>query len=129
MSKETQIRQECCDIWNKLKDKTKMIDYLIESKQRISELKEELKTKNNTIQLLRRDNIRLKIIYNSLYGIPGKNPKLKFLNQLIRSTYNMNSEELKVYLDLVDDGLITAETPKEEVDQMIEAKLSGDNNE
>ena len=43
MSKETQIRQECCDIWNKLKDKTKMIDYLIESKQRIAELEEQLK--------------------------------------------------------------------------------------
>lgn len=43
MSKETQIRQECCDVWNKLKDKTKMIDYLIESKQRISELEEQLK--------------------------------------------------------------------------------------
>lgn len=96
---------------------------------RINYLETELKTKNEIIQLLRRHNVRLKIIYNSLYGIPNKNPKLNFLNQLIRSTYNMNSEELKVYLDLVDDGLITTETPKEEVDQMIEAKLSGDNNE
>ena len=43
MNKETQIRQECCDVWNKLKDKTKMIDYLIESKQRIAELEEQLK--------------------------------------------------------------------------------------
>ena len=41
----------------------------------------------------------------------------------------MKSEELKVYLDLVDDGLITTETPKEEIDQMIEARLQGDNNE
>lgn len=43
MSKEIQIRQECCDIWNGLKDKTKMIDYLIVSKQRIAELEEQLK--------------------------------------------------------------------------------------
>ena len=43
MSKETQIGQECCEVWNKLKDKTKMIDYLIESKQRIAELEEQLK--------------------------------------------------------------------------------------
>lgn len=44
MSKDIRaIREECCQIWNKLKDKTKMIDYLIESKQRIAELEEQLK--------------------------------------------------------------------------------------
>ena len=34
MSKKIRIKQECCDIWNNLKDKSKMIDYLIESNQR-----------------------------------------------------------------------------------------------
>jgi hypothetical protein len=43
MSKEIQSRQECCKIWNDLKDKAKMIDYLVESKQRIAELEEQLK--------------------------------------------------------------------------------------
>jgi hypothetical protein len=43
MSKEIEIKKECCDILNGLKDKTKMIDYLFESKQRIAELEEQLK--------------------------------------------------------------------------------------
>lgn len=44
MSKDIRaIREECCQIWNNLKDKTKMIDYLFESKQRITELEEQLK--------------------------------------------------------------------------------------
>lgn len=42
MSKEIQIKQECCDIWNNLKDKSKMIDYLIESKQQIADLEAKL---------------------------------------------------------------------------------------
>ena len=42
MSKEIEIKQECCDIWNNLKDKTKMIDYLIESKLEIADLKNAL---------------------------------------------------------------------------------------
>lgn len=50
------IRKECCDIWNNLKDKTKMIDYLIESKLRISELEEQLK------KYLERNNDLLKQI-------------------------------------------------------------------
>ena len=43
------IREECCDIWNNLKDKTKMIDYLIESKQRIADLEVELAVKDKAI--------------------------------------------------------------------------------
>ena len=42
MSKELNIRKECCDIWINLKDKTKMIDYLIESKRQISDLEAKL---------------------------------------------------------------------------------------
>lgn len=42
MSKETKIRIECCEIWNNLKDKTKMIDYLIESKKQIADLEAKL---------------------------------------------------------------------------------------
>lgn len=55
MSKETQIRQECCDIWNKLKDKTKMIDYLIESKRRIAELEEQLNNSEQSCLICHKD--------------------------------------------------------------------------
>ena len=37
------IRDECCQIWNKLKDKTQMIDYLVESKQQLAESEEKYK--------------------------------------------------------------------------------------
>lgn len=41
MSKELDIKKECCETWNKLKDKAKMIDILIEHKKQIAELKAE----------------------------------------------------------------------------------------
>ena len=50
MSKEIQIKQECCDIWNKLKDKSKMIDYLIVSKQQITELEAKLTKKDAELE-------------------------------------------------------------------------------
>ena len=52
MSKEIQIKQECCDIWNNLKDKSKMIDYLIESKQQIADLEAKLAEKEKEIEKL-----------------------------------------------------------------------------
>ena len=43
MSKDIRvIREDCCTIWNKLKDKTQMIDCLIESKQQIADLEAKL---------------------------------------------------------------------------------------
>ena len=48
MDKETQIRKECCEIWNGLKDKTKMIDYLIESKRTIADLETKLAESEKT---------------------------------------------------------------------------------
>ena len=50
MSKEIQIKQECCGIWNNLKDKTKMIDYLIESKQQIADLEAKLVEKDAELE-------------------------------------------------------------------------------
>ena len=50
MSKEIQIKQECCGIWNNLKDKTKMIDYLIESKQQIADLEAKLAEKDAELE-------------------------------------------------------------------------------
>ena len=50
MSKEIQIKQECCDIWNKLKDKSKMIDYLIVSKRQIAELEAKLAEKDAELE-------------------------------------------------------------------------------
>ena len=64
MSKETQIRQECCDIWNKLKDKTKMIDYLIEYKRQIADLEAKLAESEKKILELQEDSIRDNQIYN-----------------------------------------------------------------
>ena len=52
MSKEMEIKQECCNIWNNLKDKTKMIDYLIESKQQIFDLEAKLAAKERDFALL-----------------------------------------------------------------------------
>lgn len=43
MSKDIRvIRKDCCNIWNNLKDKTQMIDYLIESKQQVADLEAKL---------------------------------------------------------------------------------------
>ena len=43
MSKDIRvIREDCCNIWNNLKNKTQMIDYLIESKQQIADLEAKL---------------------------------------------------------------------------------------
>lgn len=56
MSKEVDIIRECCETWNKLKDKTKMIDILIEYKQQIAELKaenERLKDENKVLKEIR----------------------------------------------------------------------------
>ena len=53
MSKDIRvISQECCDIWNKLKDKTQMIDYLIESKQKVADLEAKLAEKDLRIEEL-----------------------------------------------------------------------------
>ena len=50
MSKELDIGKECCDIWNKLKDKTKMIDYLIESKKQVADLEAKLAEKEQQVE-------------------------------------------------------------------------------
>ena len=50
MSKEIQIKQECCGIWNNLRGKTKMIDYLIESKQQIADLEAKLAEKDAELE-------------------------------------------------------------------------------
>lgn len=42
MSKEIDTKIECCEIWNSLKDKTKMIDFLINAKTEIDQLKQQL---------------------------------------------------------------------------------------
>ena len=42
------IKKECCKIWNSLKDKTKMIDYLVESKERERQLEEKF---NNILEV------------------------------------------------------------------------------
>lgn len=42
MSKEIDIREECCGIYNNLKDKTKIIDYLYIAKVQVAELQKQL---------------------------------------------------------------------------------------
>ena len=46
MSKEIDTKIECCEIWNSLKDKTKMIDFLINAKTEIDQLKQQLAEKD-----------------------------------------------------------------------------------
>lgn len=50
MSKEIGILEECCDIYNNLKDKTKIIDYLFMAKVKIAELKQQLAEKDKEIK-------------------------------------------------------------------------------
>lgn len=54
MSKEIGIREECCDIYNNLKDKTKIIDYLFIAKVKIAELKQQLAEKDKEIKQLKK---------------------------------------------------------------------------
>lgn len=50
MSRDIDIRMECCNIWNILKDKSQMINYLVECKKRIAELEQQLaELKKNAI--------------------------------------------------------------------------------
>ena len=63
MSDETKIKMEVCETWNNLKDKTKMIDYLIDSKMQIAKLKQQLKSQPaEIVEKIRKD---------FLYGIDG----------------------------------------------------------
>lgn len=101
MSKETQIRQECCDIWNKLKDKTKMIDYLIESKQRIAELEEQLKQKDLAIDKFSKIDIWLmrkygKKLYKD-FNITNNDMDIKTfikINQVFDNIYEEMNKEM-----------------------------------
>lgn len=52
MDKEINIREECCDIYNKLKDKTEIIDYLYIAKIQIIELQKQLEEKEKLIERL-----------------------------------------------------------------------------
>ena len=122
MNKETQIRQECCDIWNKLKDKTKMIDYLIESKQRIAELEEQLK---NAIVL---ESDHYVIITNAWkrkrkhkrYGIAKVSPNVQYY-------YTQETKEnLGSYIPCSEFGMFTT---KEEAQAKLEELKRGEINE
>lgn len=59
MSKELDVGKECCDIWNKLKDKTKMIDYLIESKKQIADLEAKLVEYKEQIEIVEKQHCEL----------------------------------------------------------------------
>ena len=66
MSKELDIVKECCDIWNKLKDKTKMIDYLIESKKQITDLEAKLAESEEQIWALENQKLHAHNCLNKL---------------------------------------------------------------
>ncbi len=51
MIKETNLKIECCDIYNKLKDKSEMIDYLYISKVHIKELTAQLAVMKKALEL------------------------------------------------------------------------------
>ena len=66
MSKEIDTKIECCEIWNSLKDKTKMIDFLINAKTEIDQLKQENETL--FLQLSKQEIDEHKPVYCTLAG-------------------------------------------------------------
>ena len=68
MSKELNIRKECCDIWNNLKDKTKMIDYLIESKRQISDLETKLAERDAEIEKVEKTYMKQRDYYTKEFN-------------------------------------------------------------
>ena len=112
MSKDIRvIREECCKIWNRLKDKTKMIDYLIESKQQIADLEAKLiKSEMNNSRL----NSKLLQFYTRLgtniheqalgefcklkQQLAEKDKEIKRLHEWLKivDTYNASIKEDKI---------------------------------
>lgn len=66
MSKEIDTKIECCEIWNSLKDKTKMIDFLINAKTEIDQLKQE--NEKLFLQLSKQEIDEHKPVYCTLAG-------------------------------------------------------------
>ena len=83
MSKDIRvISGECCDIWNNLKDKTQMIDYLIESKKQVADLEAKLAEKQKLLE----DSIDVheteeKDIYKLRYELAGADETIQQLKQ------------------------------------------------
>lgn len=81
MSKETEIRIECCDIYNNLKDKSEIIDYLYIAKTQIAELQQQLKEKELLVETLKelrkQDNIIISNYKTDLYGLKKSVEEIK----------------------------------------------------
>lgn len=108
MSKEIDTKIECCEIWNSLKDKTKMIDFLINAKTEIDQLKQENETL--FLQLSKQEIDEHKPVYCTLAGTEceylGKVEELK--QQLAEKdeelrkykSYKTNDERIKDLINL-----------------------------
>ena len=98
MSKEIDTKIECCEIWNSLKDKTKMIDFLINAKTEIDQLKQENETL--FLQLSKQEIDEHKPVYCTLAGNDCKYlGKIKELKQRLAEK-DKEIEELKLKLDI-----------------------------
>lgn len=93
MSKEIDTKIECCEIWNSLKDKTKMIDFLINAKTEIDQLKQQLAEKDTRIAELEEQNNRL---IDTLKEKDKENEELKLkLDIRAMSLQNINIERME----------------------------------
>lgn len=104
MSKEIDTKIECCEIWNSLKDKTKMIDFLINAKTEIDQLKQENETL--FLQLSKQEIDEHKPVYCTLAGNDCKYlGKIKQLKQQL-SEKDKEIERLKNLFELNNEVVI-----------------------
>lgn len=104
MSKEIDTKIECCEIWNSLKDKTKMIDFLINAKTEIDQLKQENETL--FLQLSKQEIDEHKPVYCTLAGNDCKYlGKIKELKQQLAEK-DKEIERLKNLFELNNEVVI-----------------------
>ena len=109
MSKEIDTKIECCEIWNSLKDKTKMIDFLINAKTEIDQLKQE--NEALFLQLSKQEIDEHKPVYCTLAGNDCKYlGKIKELKQQL-SEKDKEIEKLKQQYTILENenGKLTTE--------------------
>ncbi len=105
MSEQTEIRIECCDIYNNLKDKSEMIDYLYIAKIQIAELKQQLEEKEKSIQglLELQTIIESNCSYQMFLDNQDEIERLKKENKRIRKNWNNSKlQQTRLYNELKD---------------------------
>ena len=106
MSNKTKIKMEVCEIWNNLKDKTKIIEYLIDSKMQIAELQKQLEEKEKEIE---KCNNAFVLDYSTrewrkIGEMQQENYQFKEAYKELRKQYNERVQENK-QAHVLNDGL------------------------